>query len=125
MLFVVQGASTFSLRGLVLESFQKHCTVLVSSSQISSFLTISIHVIIVVSSWLLTQRYVCTGCSAALTQKWTACYLMTNKLHWILCVSGLFPSSGILNNYKTRRFGNVFCFRPQVKLKRHVLCWIP
>jgi hypothetical protein len=98
MLFVVGRASTFALRGLVLESFQKHCTVLVSSSQISSFLAISIHVVIVVSSRLLTQRYVCTGCSAALTQKWTTCCLMTDKMHWIHCVSVLRPSSGILNN---------------------------
>lgn len=50
MFFVVKRASTFSFRRHVLESFQKHCTILLSDSQISPFHVISIHVVIVVSS---------------------------------------------------------------------------
>jgi hypothetical protein len=34
-----------------------------------------------------------------------------NQKHW---VSGLYPSSGILNSYKAR-FGNWVCFRIQVR----------
>jgi hypothetical protein len=36
-------------------------------------------------------------------------------------VSELYPSSGILNNKKTR-FGNWICFRRQVTAERHILC---
>jgi hypothetical protein len=35
-----------------------------------------------------------------------------NQDYW---VSGLCPSSGILNNRRTQRFGNWICFRPQVR----------
>jgi hypothetical protein len=49
MFFVVKRASTFSFRRHVLESFQKHCTILLSVSQISPFLVISIHGVIVSS----------------------------------------------------------------------------
>jgi hypothetical protein len=40
-------------------------------------------------------------------------------------VSGLFPSSGILNSYKTLRFGNWICFHLQVIGARHLLFWVP
>jgi hypothetical protein len=39
-------------------------------------------------------------------------------------VSGLCPSSGILNNYKTVRFGNWIRFRLQVIAGRHQLSWV-
>ena len=58
MFFVMKRTSTFSFRRHVLESFQKHCTILLSDIQISPFLVICIHVVIVVSSKTLTQRYV-------------------------------------------------------------------
>jgi hypothetical protein len=40
-------------------------------------------------------------------------------------VYGLGLLSGILNNLKTRRFGNWFYFRLQVRGGKHILCWVP
>jgi hypothetical protein len=39
-------------------------------------------------------------------------------------VPGQCPSSGILNNKKTRRFGTWICFHPQVRV-RYLLRWVP
>jgi hypothetical protein len=53
---------------------------------------------------------------------WTILTMMHNtQNYW---VSGLCPSSGILN---TRKEGleNWICFRPQVMGGRHLLCWVP
>jgi hypothetical protein len=42
--------------------------------------------------------------------------------HW---VPGLCPPLANLNSYRTRRFGNWICFRPQVRGRRHLFCWVP
>jgi hypothetical protein len=47
-------------------------------------------------------------------------YSILNHCDYALCLS-----SGIVNNYKTRRFGNWITFRLQVREIKHVLCWIP
>jgi hypothetical protein len=40
--------------------------------------------------------------------------------YWVF---GLCPSSGILRNLRTQRFGNWICFHLQVR-GRHLLCWV-
>jgi hypothetical protein len=37
--------------------------------------------------------------------------------------SGLLPQPGLL--YTRKRFENWMCFRPQVRGRRYLLCWVP
>jgi hypothetical protein len=41
--------------------------------------------------------------------------------HWVF---GLCSWSGILNNFKARRFGSGICFRPRVGVGRDLLFWV-
>jgi hypothetical protein len=38
--------------------------------------------------------------------------------------SGLVPTSGAINNYKTQRFGNWVWFHFLVRRGRHLICWV-
>jgi hypothetical protein len=44
-------------------------------------------------------------------------------LNYLVC--GLCLSSGIVNMWKTKRFGNQICFHLPVREVRHLLCWVP
>jgi hypothetical protein len=50
---------------------------------------------------------------------WSVLMMVYNtQNYWI---SGLYSSSGVLNNKITQLFGNFICFRPQVRWGRHLL----
>jgi hypothetical protein len=48
-------------------------------------------------------------------------YRMYTQSYW---VCGLCPSCGILNNRKTQRFWNWISFRVQVRVGKHLPCWV-
>jgi hypothetical protein len=47
--------------------------------------------------------------------------LYNTQNHWL---SGLFTSAEILNT-RMKRLGTLIYFRPHVKGRRHLLCWVP
>jgi hypothetical protein len=52
----------------------------------------------------------------------TEFYVEANAQNEWVC--GLCQSQGILNNWKTHRFGNWTCFRLQIRGGIHLLCWV-
>jgi hypothetical protein len=58
----------------------------------------------------------------------TLCFLESREF-WRWCIALRIAGSldcvhGILNDYKTQRFGRWICVRPQVKGRWHLLCWV-
>jgi hypothetical protein len=84
-----------------------------------------------------TQRSNCTLLHRILSWRWQSHDFQVLSEHivhspWQLTVAvGITESQDfvlrpkILNNQKTRRFGNWICSRPQVRGERYLLCWVP